>query len=300
MNRYYIVAIAVVVLAIGLGLVFYEGDSSVVATVNGSPVLRAELEKALSSKFAMHRGTGADVDSEKLRDSVLEQLISEQLILQGALEAGVDVTDAEVMAELDARKDISGEEAYRKFLADNGYTEASYSQLLREKMIKNRFVAGVLAYGEVTEEEMRSFYKESPMPMMKPESVEVRIVEFPAMPEARAAFERMGKEGFDKVADGLREGGAAFVSEYGETSPSYYPGEVGSAMKELSEGAFGGPFQGKDGVFIVRVKKRTPETPKSFEEAREDIRAMLMERRTSGSLIHWLAEKRSNSTIVRK
>jgi len=299
MNRKYTIIIAVVICIALIAFLVMWGSGKPVAVVNGQPISEEELQTAIASREMLHAGTGATVSPEALRASVLEQLISEALVLQGTQEAGITISDEELAAELDSIKKRSGVEAFGKYLKSNSLTEQEYSARLRERMIKDRFVNEVIFTGEISEEDLKDFYKDSPMPFMAPESVELRIVEFATQEAADAAMRAMKKRGFDKVAESLRKDSTAFVSDYGETTPAYYPGEVGRAMKELPEGEFGGPYMGKDGFFVIRIKKRTPERPRTFEEARDEIRSILRERRKSAAIIHWVADRKNTSTIVR-
>lgn len=303
MNRTYIIS-ALVTLAIVL--VGYFVMSGIVekpaAVVNGHSITEEELQRGMASKSTVHTGTDASVSSEAMRSSVLEQLISDELLLQGAREAGVAVSDDELNAELQRIRARGGEEAFREYLRENSISEEEYTRRLRENVMKRRFAEDFIPADEISEEEIREFYSESPMPFMEPELVEIRIVELDTQEAAEAAISEMrslGKGGFDKVAEKLRDDTASFVSEYGETNPNFYPGEVGQAMKELPAGQYGGPYKGKEGFFLVRVSKRTAERPRTFEEAGPEIKAMLQERRKSAAIIHWIAEKRNSSTIVR-
>jgi parvulin-like peptidyl-prolyl isomerase len=255
----------------------------------------------MSTKSVVHDGTGASVGPDALRTSVLEQLISEVLLLQGAADAGVTVTEGELAAELERIKKRSGEERFRKYLDSSSLTEEEYTTRLWKKMMRDRFIDTMIFSGQIPEEEIKDFYKDSPMPFMTSEMVELRIMEFESQEEAEAAIKEMRsieKNGFDKVARRLSSDDRIFVSQYGETNPSFYPGEVGSAMKELGEGEFGGPYKGKEGFFLVRVRKRIPERPKTFVEARQEIKAMLLDRRRTAAVIHWVANKKNSSTIV--
>lgn len=269
------------------------------AVVNGQPISQADLDRAVKSREGLHAGTGAQVSDDMLRSSVLEEMISEVLLLQGAKEAGVTVPDADVDARLKAIKLSNGEQAFNAFLDQNNYSEDRYRSLLKERMEKDKFINTMIYNSTVTDKEIKEFFKESPMPLIKPESVEVMLVEFEKKEQAEKAAAEMKKEGFEKVAARLKDEQAAFVSDYGETSPDFYKGEIGEALRVLKAGKYGGPYSGRDGFFMIKVKKRTPERPKTLKEARPEIEAMLNERRRSAAIIHWVAEKRNKSNIVR-
>jgi len=66
----------------------------------------------------------------------------------------------------------------------------------------------------------------------------------------------------------------------------------------LKEGQQGGPFKGKTGYYLVRVKERQNEGIAAFEEVRESIRATLLQQKRSEAYMHWLEQKRKTAKIV--
>jgi parvulin-like peptidyl-prolyl isomerase len=302
LDRKYIISAAATILIALIGLLAFRVLDKPVAVVNGQSISKAELQRAIKARSEVHQRTGASVEYDALRSSVLDQLISEALIHQGARAAGVTIMEEEVDLELDSIKRRTGQEAFAMYLESASMTEKEYYGRLKETLIKNRFIEDFIFTEEIEEEEIREFYSESPIPFMTPELADVRIVEMELEEEAAAAMKEMrslGSGGFDKVADRLRDDTTVFVSDYGETNPSFYSGEVGEAMRELEEGRFGGPYKGKEGFYLISVRKRLPARPRTYEEARDEIWGKLYERKKAAAIIHWVANERNKSTIVR-
>lgn len=301
MKRGYLVVLALILIVAAATFFVNSRTERPAAVVNGHPISALELENGLAERIKMHRGTGATLSAEMLREAVLNQLISEELIAQGAAKAGIEITPEEIMDELKDIKARSGQAAFTKFLQEYSMTEQQYLEMLRLRMMKDRFVDTVIFPGDIPEEELRKIYSESPVPFLTSEAVEVRLMEFATKDEAAAAMKEIkaGNGDFDEVAERIKKNENVFVSDYGQTSPEYYSGEIGNAMKQLKAGQYGGPYEGQDGYFIMRVRSRTHKRPKTFDEARQEIRNMLYERRRDAAVIHWVAEKKKTANIIR-
>ncbi|MGD9951237.1 MAG: SurA N-terminal domain-containing protein [Burkholderiales bacterium] len=104
------------------------GSRSDVATVNGSSITQQEFAEALRSQRERLRaafGPGIDLDSldtPQARRALLEQLISQRLMLDAALRAGLAVGDEEL------RETIA---AIPAFQGEGGFSRSNYEALLR-------------------------------------------------------------------------------------------------------------------------------------------------------------------------
>jgi peptidyl-prolyl cis-trans isomerase D len=104
------------------------GGRSDVATVNGSSITQEEFDEALRSQRERLRaafGPGIDLDSldtPQARRALLEQLVSQRLLLDAALRAGLAVSDEEL------RQTIA---AIPAFQGEGGFSRTNYEALLR-------------------------------------------------------------------------------------------------------------------------------------------------------------------------
>jgi parvulin-like peptidyl-prolyl isomerase len=220
-------------------------------------------------------------------------------MLQGAREGNITVSDDELHGEIATRKAVRGEQQFAEDLATAAMTLEEYGEKLREKMLLDKFVDSLVPKDSVTEEEMKEFYKNSPTPFLRPEEVHVAFIQASTEEEADNIVADIKKEkDFDKVAGRLDDEKRAVVSRYGWTSPNVYSPEITEAMKNMKEGEFSGPHKGSEGYYIIRLKERTPEGVKSYEEAKEEIRAIFLSQRRQAALIHWVANKRKSANII--
>ena len=127
-----------------------------VATVNGVAISQEELDANFNQFMQMYEAYGVDTSDEtlqiNLRNSLLESLIVQELIVQEAENREITVSDEEVNAYIQSVKDSYGDaDAYVKVLEENGYTEASYAEAVREQMVIELFRDDLVNHPEVVD-----------------------------------------------------------------------------------------------------------------------------------------------------
>lgn len=106
-----------------------------VARVNGAEITLPEFEQALARRQLELNAA----DPGALRTEVLDQLIEQMVIEQGATAQQLTVTDAEVQTELQSNIELAGsEDAWNQWLATNQYTAEDFARTLRDTLITNR------------------------------------------------------------------------------------------------------------------------------------------------------------------
>ena len=254
----------------------------------------------MKDRLSEHKLQNASVDEKKMKAAILQELIGEQLALDEAAARGIKITDAEVDREVDMLRNKLGEEQYQKALKDNGLTPEAYRIRLREKMTLTRFVEGLVKADAITEQEMRDFYKNSPKPFMKYARVNMKVVEFQTEDTANAAVAemKMTKADFDDYAKKLDTEKKASVTDYGWVSPDFLSPSMAASIKMLKKGQQGGPYKGKTGFYLVRVKEWQDEGIAEFDEVKETIRATMLQQKISEAYTHLLEQKRKTAKIV--
>jgi len=117
-NRFVKVVIGVVLLAIILGFLARRYKSAlIVASVNGTPVLRAELNERLTNRFG---------------SQMLEALIGERLITQEAAKQNIQISNEEVTAKIaEIEKSVSGSMSLDDSLKLQGITKDEFKNQVR-------------------------------------------------------------------------------------------------------------------------------------------------------------------------
>lgn len=145
---------------------------------------------------------------------------------------------------------------------------------------------------------LRDVYAKLPTPIMMPETVTIRFMEFQDEPSAVKAAAKVRSGSFDKVADAYKNDKAATVSDYGEIVPSFFDPEAAKAVSALAPGGWTGPVKGRGGLYLIRLKQHNPPRPKSFAEAKDELRGMLATQIRNQSVMSWLTARKGSAKIV--
>jgi peptidyl-prolyl cis-trans isomerase C len=112
-----------------------DNGEPLVARVNGEGITVPEFEQALARRQLEFNAS----DPGALRAEVLDQLIEQVVLEQGAAAQQITVSDAEVQAELQSNVELAGsEEAWAQWLATNAYTPDEFLVTLRATLLTNR------------------------------------------------------------------------------------------------------------------------------------------------------------------
>lgn len=100
-----------------------SANDGLVARVNGVGISQTDYNRALE-----RRSSANVADPNALQRQVLDELIEQELINQNAPNLGINITDADIQAEIDAQREIAGSDAaWQNSLAQNNYTEEDWT-----------------------------------------------------------------------------------------------------------------------------------------------------------------------------
>lgn len=149
------------------------------ATVNGEAISRMELSREVyAQKQRILAQDGVDPSSDFLKDEnltgpVLDRLTRRTAMLVAAREGGMSISDQAINKIIIEQQDfyVDGKfnpDRYRQLLANNGFTPASYREVLKTELLMEQQAKGMTASGFVTKAELdaivsvidetRSFY----------------------------------------------------------------------------------------------------------------------------------------------
>ncbi len=266
------------------------------ATVDGVAIPEAAVKWGMRGHIAQH--AAANVNESAMRTAVLNQYVANRLLAEGAKEKGLSVTDSDLKVHMDAESSSAGAEKFAQSLRDAGLTEKQYQDILRDRILASMFTQTLYNDASITDGMLRDVYMKLPKPMMMPETVTIRFMEFKDEASAARAAAKVKASGFDKVADAYKRDNAATVSGYGEIAPSFFDPEAAKAVSALAPGGWTGPVKGRSGFYLIRLKQHNPPRPKTFDEARGELRGMLATQLKNQSVMSWLAARKGSAKIV--
>jgi peptidyl-prolyl cis-trans isomerase C len=118
------------------------------ASVNGEGITLAEFQSELQRFQASPSTTATPVPDDKAKKQVLDDLIDQALLAQGAKQDGYIVDDATLQQHIDALvKQLGGDQALSDWETANFYTDQTFRQALRRQIAaaweRNKIVATV-------------------------------------------------------------------------------------------------------------------------------------------------------------
>jgi peptidyl-prolyl cis-trans isomerase SurA len=291
----------------------------VVAVVNDTVVLDSELRGRLTPVVGDVQGIADPRERkrrfEKLRSQMLDEMVNEELIVQAAEEARIEIEPTEVDAAVDEIKKQNNldEAGLAAALDQQGYTLSSYKQDLRRQLLRLRAVNQLVRPRvTVTDEDIRARYdamqrRSEAVSAVRLSHILIRVPDKASEQDIAAARERAGAavqrvrngEDFTKVAAEISEdeatkagGGELGWFERGSISPEWE-----AVVFAMEKGEVRGPVSGPQGlhVFFVQEVKRTD--LKSFDDLKEQLRAELTRREMDKQTTQWIDELRKKAYI---
>lgn len=137
----------------------------VVAEVNGEEIPRSEFATMYEGQYRQlaqqAQASGQPVDEEKLKQTVVENLVSTELLVQEAGERGVTVSDAEVEKTLQVLAQQNGLDSVDSMLdvlEEQGLDRDEVESQVRVQVTVDRLIADEAGDVEPTDREVRAFY----------------------------------------------------------------------------------------------------------------------------------------------
>ncbi len=242
------------------------------AAINGEPIPLDEFNAELERYKAAQAALGTSVGEEEARRIVLEDLVSQILLAQGAAEAGFTVDDSALQARLESlAAQVGGAEALRAWQQANGYSEDGFRAALRRAIaaawMRDKIISSVPHTAQQVHVRQILLYNEDV------------AQNYYRQLQAGANFEELAIR-VDPITRG----------DIGWFPRNYLPSkEVEEAAFSLEVGAMSQIVQSEAGYHILKVLEAQADRPLN-----PDALLALQNR----ALDNWLAERRQKSTIT--
>lgn len=280
---------------------------TVYATVGDEKITKADLDKRMNlteetiEQLKKQYGEKYEEQIKPARLQYLEAMIQEKLMIQNAESLGITATDDEVNAYVDEQinklKEVYGsEEQLQQAFEQNGFTEDSYKEALKERYIPEKVQEAIIADIEVTDEDAQVYYDENKdsqyvqgaganashiLIAEKNDSGDIdfdasleKAKEVKAKLDAGADFAELAAEyGTDGTKD--KGGDLGFVS-YNQAN---YDQDFLEGFKQLGEGQISDPVKSQFGYHIIKATGLKEEQVTPFDEVKEQIKAQLLQQK---------------------
>ena len=288
-----IILILTLVLTIGmLSGCIQKAESEEVATVNGEGISReAYLNELNIYKNMYETQYGKDVWSIEieegktferfLKESVLENMITDKALEQVALENGIEVTDEDLESQFETYKaQFPSEEDYQTFIESNNMTEEYLKNTIRKDKLINTYLTNYTEELEVTEDELKTYYEENKDQIDKVRASHI-LVEDPVLAQDILAKLYDGED-FAKLAE---EHSIDSTSKTGGDLGFFGKGEMIPEFEEvafsLDVGDLSGLVESQFGIHIIKVTEKQTTFEENKEAVEEQYRSTLFNERVT-------------------
>lgn len=156
----------------------------VAASVNGEMISHLDIDRLVNITLKQRnidpKSENIAEIREDLRSQVLNQIILDKILFQDAKKNGINITDAQVDAEIENTMEKAGltPEEFEAQIVSSGNSLQSYRRLLQNSLTKQAFIARVLSRKIiVSDEDVLEFYQENGGTILK--NVQVALLVYP-------------------------------------------------------------------------------------------------------------------------
>lgn len=286
----------------------------VVAVVNDSIILQSELDARLLPVMAEAQQIADPTERRrriaKLSSQVLDEMVNEELIVQAAEAAKVEVDSSEVQAAIDEIKQNNNldDAQLAQALAAQGFTMQGYRMDLRRQLLRLRAVNQLVSPKvQVTDEDVRARYDEL---ARRSESVSavylshilIKLPEHPSEQELAQAKEAATKA-IDRVKAGesFADVAKAVSADQNVELGWFQRGSINPEWEQIvfsmEKGDVRGPVSGPQGLHVFYVSDVKASALKPFPEMKEQLRNELRRRELDKQTALWVEELRKKAYI---
>lgn len=279
---------------------FSEDEDVVVISVGDRQVTQAVLDRFIASRT----GLGGTLDAPLL-SALLEEFVREQLLVIAAEEAGVEVSEVQLLEETSSLRRGPGPDVIRTEDATaapespGGETEGAGDEWLRarvrDRLLVDRLMDTVVLAGlEATDEALQVEFEANRAFYARPETVTLSERRFDDRESAQAAAGLL-RPGSRSAENG---DGADLFLPVGTFRRGELPDAVDEAVFVLDSGDTTDAVETAAGFRIFRVDERLPAASLEFEEVQDVVRMTVL-RREADARVQALLEDLQNRHPVR-
>ncbi|MGO5064491.1 peptidylprolyl isomerase [Clostridium sporogenes] len=271
---------------------------SAIAKVNGEKIQRKDLEespryKQVISQMKMQYGEDIEKSEQgkeaikEQKSQILDELITEKVLLQKGKELKVIPKDEELNKEADKKineiKKVynNDEKKFEETLKATGFTKDTLKAYLKDQIVIEKVINEATKNVKVEEKDAKKYYNENQsMFTEKPNTMNVSHILVKTEDEAKKVKKRLdAKEDFAKVAKevsqdpGSKEKGG-LLGDINYNDSQLDPTFMKAAIA-LKEGAVSNPVHTQFGYHIIKVNSKKEYPVKKYDAVKEDIKKQL-------------------------
>jgi len=268
------------------------------------------LRQELSRRYS---GEKLEQAMAKEKEDVLNSLIEEKLLVQRAIELGIDAEiEPEVSSQIQLimkKNGIESMEQFEDILEQQGSSLSTYRDMIRNDIMSSRVI-----YYFVTQritlmtQEVEQYYKDHAAEFATPEEISLSEIvvsaehegsQEKALSRARDIYDRLQKgEPFNELASRYSQGATAGTGgNIGNNLIEKWHPDIVKAVEGLESGDVSEPQKTEDGYVIYRVDTRIHSEIPPLEEVERTIKDRLYSEKATPELRRFLERLKEEAYI---
>jgi peptidyl-prolyl cis-trans isomerase C len=287
----------------------------VVERVNGTPISKVELDRAVKALLAQSR-TPENIPPETMKqvtDAALNQLTAAELLYQEASKLEIKDLDKKISAKIAQSKyQYSSQAEFDNALKSVGMTQEAMAEAARKDMVINNFIEKQLApQATISEEEVKKFYDDNKDKLFKQgERIKVSHLMVAAPEKSSPEAKKLARQKAQALLKRVRAGEdfAALIKESasankeqsgdlgivgkGQTMPAFE-----KAAFALKAGEVSGVVETPVGYHVIKVDQKLAPSTESFKDVKLKIVANLKREKIRKAVAELVEKLRAKAKI---
>ncbi|PIU41531.1 MAG: hypothetical protein COS99_04970 [Candidatus Omnitrophica bacterium CG07_land_8_20_14_0_80_42_15] len=286
----------------------------VLAIVNDEPITQSELDRVLLPVYKQYRTQYSQQELvlklDEIRKNILNQMISDKLILSEAKKKKIEVKPEEIEGKLkDAKKKFPSEDAFQQTLVAQGYNVTQLQQRFKEDLMKDKFIDSeirkkiLITPGDINNYYNANIDKFKVEPRARILGILIKVKEGETKEDARnrakSILEKIKNgENFSELATQYSEGpGGKEGGEMGYVAKGQLRKELDDAIFSLKTEEVSDVIESGVGYHIFKVLDKKDEVVIRIDEVYNEIRDVIYSEKAKARFAQVLEELRKNAYI---
>ena len=293
-------------MALVLSMVGCSNTDDVAAIVNGEEIPKSDLEDQMDKLEEQYPQMfeGPDAEAKKLdfQQRLLDNMINSVLIRQAAEDMDIEISDADVDAQIEELKTgFQSEEQFEEALDQAGMDLETLEDQVHDQLLTEALLDELTSDTEVTDADIEEYYEANTEQFEQDAAVHVAHILFSPEDEdtAKVVLTQIQEDGdFAALATeySIDEASAQNGGDLGWPTTPYVP-EFQAAAEELEPGEVSGLVESTFGFHIIKMVEKREASQMSLEEATPQIEQILIQEANANVYQEFLNELRDEADI---
>ncbi len=305
--------LAVLGLTVALGLA-QEIVEEIVAVVNDDVITLSQYKREYDTRVQAARAQlqGDDINKylTELKNTLMDALVTDLLLLQMARERNLNVTEQVKLTIENIKKEnkLESDDDLKRALQSQGMEWNAWLKQLEETMLRQGVVVqDVTRSIALDDAEVVAYYKKNSPEFIEPEEYKIRAIYLATDKAPAEALEAKKKE----IDDKIKSGGdfTELAGAYSDDPLKELKGDLGTIKKKdldktllqevekLKKNGVSPWVQAKSGWYLIKLEDKKDSRLLSFDEAKKTIEEKLYTEKQNVKLKDFLDNIKKNSYI---